>query len=115
MSAGKKIGELGGAGATTLQVKLPDGTTKTIDANTKILDTDNCAVGSDKKLPPQELFVRVGTERYTEATYTDGNGQTHKIYIYNEEDPTDPSKQYTIDSLKVNEKLIEQEENSYRI
>lgn len=108
VSAGKKIGELGG-GATTLQVTLPDGTTKTIDANTKILDTDNCAVGSDKKLPPQELFVRVGTERYTEATYTDAKGQKHTIYIYNEEDPTDPSKQYTIDSLKVNEKLIEQE------
>lgn len=108
VSAGKKIGEIGG-GATTLQVTLPDGTTKTIDANTKILDTDNCAVGSDKKLPPQELFVRVGTERYTEATYTDNAGKKHTIYIYNEEDPTDPSKQYTIDSLKVNEKLIEQE------
>lgn len=108
VSAGKKIGEIGG-GATTLQVTLPDGTTKTIDANTKILDADNCAVGSDKKLPPQELFVRVGTERYTEATYTDAKGQKHTIYIYNEEDPTDPSKQYTIDSLKVNEKLIEQE------
>ena len=109
VAAGEKIKELAGANATTLTVTLPDGSQKAIDANTKILDADNCAVGSDGKLPPQELFVRVGTERYTEATYRDNAGKTHKIYIYNEEDPTDPSKQYTIDSLKVNEKLIEQE------
>ena len=109
VAAGKKIEELAGAGTTTLTVTLPDGTTTTIDADTKILDADNCSTGSDGKLPPQELFVRVGTERYTEATYTDAQGKTHTIYIYNEEDPTDPSKQYTLESLDVNKKLLEQE------
>ena len=96
-------------GGNPLTVTLPDGTTRTIGPNTKILDTENCATGSDKKLPPQELFVRVGSERYTEATYTDANGQQQTIYIYNEEDPSDPSKQYTLESLKINEKLIGQE------
>ncbi len=96
-------------GGNPLTVTLPDGTTRTIGPNTKILDTANCATGSDKQLPPQELFVRVGSERYTEATYIDANGQQQKIYIYNEEDPSDPSKQYTLESLKINEKLIGQE------
>lgn len=96
-------------GGNSLTVTLPDGTTRTIGPNTKILDTANCATGSDGKLPPQELFVRVGSERYTEATYTDANGQQQTIYIYNEEDPNDTSKQYTLESLKVNEKLIDQE------
>lgn len=96
-------------GGNPLTVTLPDGTTRTIGPNTKILDTANCATGSDGKLPPQELFVRVGSERYTEATYTDANGQQQTIYIYNEEDPNDTSKQYTLESLKVNEKLIDQE------
>ena len=49
---------------------LADGSTVTLNANTKILDADNCATGSDKQLPPQELFSRIGTERYTKATYT---------------------------------------------
>mgnify|MGYP003369579971 FL=1 len=96
-------------GGNPLTVTLPDGTTRTIGPNTKILDTANCATGSDGELPPQELFVRVGSERYTEATYTDANGQQQTIYIYNEEDPSDPSKQYTLESLKINEKLIGQE------
>ena len=48
-----------------------DGNTYTVTANTKILDADKCAVGSDGKLPPQELFTRLGTERYTEVSYTE--------------------------------------------
>lgn len=51
--------------------------------NVKVLDTDNCRLGSDLEIPPRELFTRVGVpERYTEVT--DVNGKTW--YIYNEED-----------------------------
>ena len=70
-----------------------DGNTYTVTANTKILDADKCAVGSDGKLPPQELFTRLGTERYTEVSYTDpASGETKTYYLYNEEDPADTTK-----------------------
>lgn len=99
--------------AAPITVTLEDGTTMTLTGDMKILDSDNCSVGADGKLPPQELFVRVGTERYTKATYTgvDAAGQpvTKEIYIYNEEDPTDTSKQYTLQSLSVNKTLIDDE------
>lgn len=108
------IGELTNGAATTLDVTLEDGSTVTLGAGTKILDADNCSVGSDGKLPPQEMFVRIGTERYTKATYTyqatDENGnpvpETKEIYIYNEEDPEDDTLQYTLQSISVNEALI---------
>ena len=32
----------------------------------KVLDTENCSVGADGKLPPQELYVREGYPRYTD-------------------------------------------------
>lgn len=35
------------------------GTTYTVDKNTLILDMDNCSVGADGSLPPQELFSRI--------------------------------------------------------
>ena len=51
--------------------------------NVKVLDVENCRLGSDMSIPPRELFTRVGVpERYTEVT--DTNGKTW--YIYNEED-----------------------------
>ena len=54
--------------------------------NVKVLDVDNCRLGSDMRIPPRELFTRVGVpERYTEVT--DTNGKTW--YIYNEEDTFD--------------------------
>ncbi len=54
--------------------------------NVKVLDVDNCRLGSDMKIPPHELFTRVGVpDRYTEVT--DQNGKTW--YIYNEEDTYD--------------------------
>lgn len=116
------ISELTNGTATTLDVRLDDGTTMTLTENTKILDADNCSVGTDGKLPPQELFTRIGTERYTKASYTyqatdengdpvyDANGnavmETKEIYIFNEEDPLDTTRQYTLQSLSVNEALI---------
>ena len=59
--------------------------------NIKVLDTENCNTGSDRKLPPEELFNRVGCDRYFEVTADDGN----TYYIYNEEDTVDATK-YTI-------------------
>lgn len=108
VEAADTINELTNGVASSIVVTLEDGTTRTLTGDTKILDTKNCATGADGELPPQELFTRVGTERYTKATYTDAAG-THEIYIYNEEDLTDSSKQYTLASLQVNEALIAQE------
>ncbi len=82
-----------------------DGNTVSYPPGTKILDADNCCVGEDGKLPPQELFVRIGCPRYTEVAGDDGK----TYYVYNEEDPTDPATQYTIGSLSVNQKLLESE------
>lgn len=109
VEAADTISSLTGGAATTIDVTLADGTTMTLGNDTKILDAENCSTGADGKLPPQELFVRVGTERYTEATYTAADGTTTTIYIYNEEDMTDSSKQYTLQSLSVNDALIAQE------
>lgn len=81
------------------------GNTVTFAAGTKILDTENCCVGADGKLPPQELFVRNGCDRYTKVTTTTGA----IYYVYNEEDPTDTSKQYTIGSIQTNPVLLESE------
>ena len=53
--------------------------------NVKVLDVDSCRLGSDLKIPPRELFTRVGVERYTEVTDTDGK----TWYVYNEEDTYD--------------------------
>ena len=66
----------------------------------QILDTENCARGEDGGLPPQEVYVRQGMERYT--TY-EINGET--IYVYNEEDPDDSNSLYRLGNLEVNETL----------
>lgn len=113
VEAGALISELTGGAATSMDVRLSDGSTFTLTENTKILDTENCSVGADGKLPPQELFTRLGSERYETASYTttdaNGNPVTKVIYIYNEEDPLDDTKQYTLKSLSVNEALVVEE------
>lgn len=101
---------LGVTAGTPLTVTLADGTTMDISSTTKVLDAENCSTGASGELPPKELFTRIGTERYTTATYTDPtDGTTKTVYIYNEEDLNDDSKQYTLKSLRVNEALIAQE------
>lgn len=113
VEAADTISSLTGGAATSIEVTLENGATMTLTGDMKILDAENCSTGVDGKLPPNELFTRLGTERYTKATYetTDANGNTvvNEIYIYNEEDPTDTSKQYTLMSLSVNETLMFQE------
>jgi flagellar hook-associated protein 1 len=96
------LGVLTGSG--TLTVTDADGNSYTLDANTKVLDEENCYVGSDGKIPPRELFTRVGCERYTEVT--DAAGNTY--YLYNEESETDTSKMYTTGSVSVNKELTTQ-------
>ncbi len=74
-----------------------DGTTYTV------LDTENCSVGEDGKLPPQELFAREGYDRYTETTI---DGKT--FYVYNEETSENRSSWYKLGNVSVNSKLVEQ-------
>ena len=94
-------------------ISLVDITTGEFTSGMKVLDTKNCSTGSDKQIPPQELFTRLGTERYTKVSVqeTDANGNTvtNDYYVYNEESETDTSKQYTLASVSVNDKLVEQE------
>ena len=105
VEASEYITGLEGGGSVTMTDAA--GNTYTVTADTKILDMDNCSMGADGKLPPQELFTRVGTERYTEVTYTDpATGEAQTYYLYNEEDPNDTTMQYTLQSVSVNEALI---------
>lgn len=70
----------------------------------KILDAEHAPVGVDGKLPPRELFERMGLERYTEVK--DAQGNTY--YVYNEENPEDPNTLYRVGNLKVNDELTKQ-------
>lgn len=90
---------------TTITGVDENGNDVTYPPGTKILDTQNCCVGADEALPPQELFVRTGCDRYTKVT--DASGKEY--YVYNEEDPSDTALQYTIGSVHVNPKLLESE------
>lgn len=91
----------------SVRTENPDGSYSITEyKNVKVLDEDNCRLGSDLKLPPRELFTRVGApERYTKVTDTDGIVR----YIYNEEDIYDcktvelAGKEYRVwDELKGN-------------
>ena len=86
-----------------------NGETYTITADTLFLDAGNCSVGVDGKLPPQELFIRIGTERYTEIEVDNGDGTTSSYYLYNVEDPEKTDRQYSIDSVEINQILMSQE------
>lgn len=92
-------------GNDILKATDADGKIYYMNADTLILDVDKCSYGVDMELPPAELFTRLGTERYTKVEGEDGN----TYYIYNKEDPSDTSKQYTLGYLSVNEVLREEE------
>lgn len=94
-------------GAESVIIKDKNGVEHTIKANDLLLDAENASVGIDGKLPPQELFKRVGTERYETIEAEDGS----VYYKYVPEDPEDTAMQYTIVSVEVNHALIEQETN----
>lgn len=77
----------------------------TVYTNVRVWDEANAALGEGLNPPGQELFSRIGCERYTEVLANDGT----TYYVYNEESATDIDRQYTIESLVVNPALIEQE------
>ena len=87
---------------TTSEFTSIDGVT--YPAGTKILDVENCARGVDGELPPRELFTRIGIDRYTKVTGTDGK----TYYVYNEEDPDVSSTRYAIGTVTVNSDLKRQ-------
>ncbi|SFT49168.1 flagellar hook-associated protein 1 FlgK [Lachnospiraceae bacterium XBD2001] len=89
-----------------ITVKGLDGKPIKVTKETKVLDVNNCCVGSKGTLPPTELFTRVGSDRYTPVTMTI-NGKEQTVYLYNEEDWTDESKCYTLNSLVVNKNVVE--------
>lgn len=66
----------------------------------QVLDEENCARGEDGQLPPQEVFVRMGTERYT--TYEiDGK----EFYVYNPEEQGNTNSIYRLGNLEINNNL----------
>lgn len=87
---------------TTSAFTSTDG--RTYPAGTKILDEENCARGVDGELPPRELFTRIGIDRYTKVTGTDGK----TYYVYKEEDPDVSSTRYAIGTITVNSDLKRQ-------
>lgn len=89
------------------ELELADGTK--LPEGTKILDVERCTVGTDGKIPPRELFVRAGVERYTEVTGADGK----TYYVYNEETEYgsadfDTNTLYGIGNTSVQEELTKQ-------
>lgn len=95
-------------GASYITAYDADGKEYQITSSTKILDTENCNVGADGKLPPEELFVRDGCERYTEVTYTDQDGNAQTLYVYNEENEADTNTLYKIGNLSINPDLLKE-------
>jgi flagellar hook-associated protein 1 FlgK len=70
----------------------------------KILDVDKASYGADHKLPPRELFERMGTERYTVAYDAQGN----EVYVYNQEIESDPNTWYNVGNVQLNKDLTKQ-------
>ncbi len=97
-----------GSGATSITAYDANGKEYQITSSTKILDAENCNVGADKKIPPEELFVRDNCERYTEVTYTDQNGKIQTLYVYNEEDEYDTNTLYKIGNVSINPDLLKE-------
>ena len=98
-----------GSGATSITAYDPKRKKyQQITSSTKILDAENCNVGADKKIPPEELFVRDNCERYTEVTYTDQNGNPQTLYVYNEEDEYDTNTLYKIGNVSINPDLLKE-------
>lgn len=97
-----------GNGATSITAYDANGKEYQITSSTKILDAENCNVGADKKLPPEELFVRDNCERYTEVTYTDQDGNTQTLYVYNEENEYDTNTLYKIGNVSINPDLLKE-------
>jgi len=84
-----------------------NGNKVTYGAGTLILDEKNCCTGADGKIPPEELFVRAGTKRYTKVNGDDGK----TYYVYNKEDINDPETMYSVMNISINSELTKQPSN----
>lgn len=104
--------------------KTDDGKSVTVDGKCKILDVINCPVGTDDAVTiGTEVFSRKAVERYTilnldaqvYGTDADGNEiplaqtiqnsdgtKSYRLYVYNEEDPSDFDNLYSVMNLQVN-------------
>ena len=75
-----------------LIVQNNDGTYSSY-SNVYVLDEENCCVGADGKKPPQELFSRIGCERFQKVSAYDTETKKFRdYYIYNPEDVNDSVK-----------------------
>lgn len=105
-----------------------EGNAVTLDGDYKILDVINCPVGTDDDVTiGTEVFSRRTTDRYQVLTLnaqiygTDADGNaiplaqeivnpdgttSYKLYVYNEEDASDPNTLYTLQNLEVNPDLV---------
>jgi flagellar hook-associated protein 1 FlgK len=92
----------------------------TIENDTRVLDEDNAIYGSDKKLPPRELYSRRSLSRYStvtvnydidkttgKLTVNDKGAYSKTLYLYNEEDSSDTATMYTLGEIEVNHDLVE--------
>ncbi len=79
----------------------PDGVTYTAD-NIEVLDMST-STGSDGEMPPQELFSRIGVDRYIEVTGDDGN----TYYIFNKLDSRGYESLYKCGNLEINPKILD--------
>ena len=68
-----------------------------------MLDSENCSVGTDGKLPAQELFTRKETDRYIEVEGSDGK----TYYVFNQYNLTGRTSLYTTDNVEVNAILLD--------
>ena len=73
----------------------------TVGQQVQILDEANCARGQDGSLPPQEIYERMGMDRYTVAYDKDGK----EVYVYNPEVEGENSTLYRLGNLQVNDVL----------
>ena len=76
-----------------------------ISQRVNVWDEGNGSLGSDKKGPGQELFTRNFMDRYKEVV--DDGGKTW--YVYNEENSADNTSLYSINNMKANPVLIDDE------
>lgn len=83
------------------ELTLSDGTT------IHILDEEKAMIGDDvNESMGTELFSRRGMARYTEMDVVDENGNSLKVKVYNEEDPSDTYSLYTIGQLVMNDTVL---------
>lgn len=84
------------------EVRLADGSTITI------LDEERAGLGmgDGNEYPGTELFVRSSMPRYTERTVVLADGTAKTVQVYNEENEDNFYSLYSINNLRVNDKLL---------